>query len=163
MSIFGDIRSSWVTRMRCGWMDLFKDSHDFKRSLWVKITGRLIWQVIVPDHWLSHGQWQPVVFWSSWKLIRLVVHPSESPTISIATLALSAFSFLDTPAYINGTATFSSAETLGSKLKVWKTKPISLFHLERVPLSSIWFTSWSFSRYLPDVGVSETAKNIHQN
>src|SRR5690606_41415929 len=43
----------------------------------------------------------------------------------------------------------------GNRLKVWKTKPISLFRISASSLSFILLTSFPFSIYSPEVGVSK--------
>jgi len=48
-----------------------------------------------------------------------------SPTRSSIWRAVASRSDLPTPAYTNGSATLSSVVALGSRLKPWKTKPIT--------------------------------------
>ena len=56
---------------------------------------------------------------------------------------------------MSGKATFSKADWRGSRLKVWKTKPISLFLTAASSFSDISDTSCPFRMYLPVLGVSK--------
>ncbi len=84
----------------------------------------------------------------------LCITRSPSPTSSSTFFAFLLRSSFFTPAYTNGSATFSNAEYLGSKLNVWKTKPISLFLISANWLSESLATSGPFRQYLPADGVS---------
>src|ERR1700728_1912073 len=55
---------------------------------------------------------------------------------------------------MSGSSTFCRAVARASRLKVWKTKPISLLRMRASWSSSSSLTSWPFSQYLPLEGVS---------
>ena len=63
-------------------------------------------------------------------------------------------SFEPSPAYTSGSSTLCSAVARGSRLKVWKTKPISLFRMRASSSSSSSETRWPLSQYSPAVGLS---------
>jgi hypothetical protein len=58
------------------------------------------------------------------------------------------------PAYTSGSSTLCSADARGSRLKVWKTKPISRLRTRASSLSLLLETSSPFSQYSPADGVS---------
>ena len=55
---------------------------------------------------------------------------------------------------MRGNSTLARVEERGSKLKVWKTKPISRLRMSASSSSDILETSLAVKRYLPVVGVS---------
>ncbi len=55
---------------------------------------------------------------------------------------------------MSGSSTLRSASERGSRLKVWKTKPISRLRMSASSSSTIAATSLPLNSYRPDVGVS---------
>ncbi len=55
---------------------------------------------------------------------------------------------------MSGSSTLCNASERGSRLKVWKTKPISRFRICASSSSSICATLRPLNSYLPAVGVS---------
>ena len=58
------------------------------------------------------------------------------------------------PAYTRGSSTLLSAVARGNRLKVWNTKPISLFRIRASSLSPSSETRCPLSQYSPAVGLS---------
>src|SRR5207245_2231504 len=69
-------------------------------------------------------------------------------------LALAMRSGADTPAEINGSSTLWSELARGSRLKDWKTNPISLLRMRASSSSERSLTFRPLSQYSPAVGVS---------
>src|SRR3989454_11242553 len=55
---------------------------------------------------------------------------------------------------MRGSSTLCKADARGSRLKVWKTKPISLLRIRASASSARSETFWPLSQYSPPVGVS---------
>jgi len=83
---------------------------------------------------------------------------SESPTWASASRARALRSWVGTRLYTNGTSTFSTALSRGSRLKLWNTKPILRFRRLDSFASDIADTSSPSSQYSPRVGRSSAPR-----